>query len=51
MNENSVNTRLRGIRAFFNYCIQLGYTQPLKMQFYRVVIGYTTEYTRIYNGI
>ena len=31
MEDTSVNTRLRGIRTFINYCFDLGYVKPFKL--------------------
>ena len=33
MTDTSINTRLREIRTFVNFCIELGYVKPMKPAF------------------
>ena len=41
----TVNTRLKGIKAFFNFCIELGYMKPFKMDLITVTKKVKEIYT------
>lgn len=51
MKETSINTRLRGIRVFVNYCSELGYITPFKVKLLKtdeeIKATYTTEELKI----